>query len=98
MVLAKHYSRKRVLEAAKAAGIRPSQLGYAEINAAAIAYCEAHRDEMIAKAIETIQRSPKLQKLCEQERKREVLHNARAAEIIGLLACRYHVQNGGAKS
>jgi hypothetical protein len=43
MTLAKHYSRKAVIEAAKQAGIRPSQLGYAEINAAALAYSEAHK-------------------------------------------------------
>jgi hypothetical protein len=66
MTLAKHYSRKRVIEAAKAAGIRPSSLSYAELNRQAIAYCEAHREEMIVKATETIARSPKLQQLCEQ--------------------------------
>jgi hypothetical protein len=61
--LAKFYSRKRVLEAAKAAGIRPSSLGAAEINARAVAYCEAHREKMIGKAIEAIQHSPKLRQL-----------------------------------
>jgi hypothetical protein len=72
MTLAKFYSKKRVLEAAKQAGIRLGQLGYAEITRRAIAYCDAHRAEMIAKAIDTIRHSPKLMKLAEQERRRRL--------------------------
>jgi hypothetical protein len=58
MTLAKH-SRKRVIEAAKAAGIRPSTLGYAEINAQGYRLLrspssrddrEGHRDYRRAKA------------------------------------------------
>jgi hypothetical protein len=70
MVLSKHYSRKAVIEDYRQAGVRLQWLSRAMIDRAAMAYLEAHRDEMIAKAIETIRRSPKLQKLCEQERRR----------------------------
>jgi hypothetical protein len=70
MALAKFYSRKRVLEAAKAAGIRSSSLGAAEINGRAVAYCEAHREEMIGKAIEAIRHSPKLRQLGQKEQRR----------------------------
>jgi hypothetical protein len=81
MTLAKHYSRKRVIEAAKAAGIRPSSLSYAELNRQAIAHCEAHREEMIAKAIETIARSPKLQQLCEQRPAHRIRRDLRLCEL-----------------
>jgi hypothetical protein len=72
MTLAKHYSRKAVIENYRQAGLRLRWLSHAEISRQAIAYCEAHRDEMIQKALETIARSPKLQKLAEQERKRRL--------------------------
>jgi hypothetical protein len=45
-----------------------------------MAYLEAHRDEMIAKAIETIQRSPKLMKLREQERRRRLREKGSAKQ------------------
>jgi hypothetical protein len=70
MVLSKHYSRKAVIEAAKQAGRRWRELSHAEINAQAQAYCEAHKAEMIARAIDAISRSPVLRKLAEQERRR----------------------------
>jgi hypothetical protein len=60
------------MENYRQAGVRLQWLAHAEITGQAMAYLEAHRDEMIAKAIETIRRSPKLQKLCEQERRRRV--------------------------
>jgi hypothetical protein len=81
-----------VIEAAKAAGIRPSTLGYAEINRAAIAYCEAHRAEMIAKALQAIQESPRLRQLAEMERRRRA--KLRGVDLIGFLLCRYREQNG----
>jgi hypothetical protein len=70
MVLCKHCSRKAVIEAAKQAGRKWRELSYAELNAQALAYCEANREAMIAKALRAIQESPKLQKLAEQERRR----------------------------
>jgi hypothetical protein len=78
MVLAKHYSRKAVIENYRQAGVRLQWLSHAEISRQAMAYLEAHRDEMIGKAIETIRRSPKLQKLCEQERRRRSKLNSAA--------------------
>ena len=51
MVLAKHYSRKAVIEAYRQAGVRL---------------------QWLAKALETIRHSPKLQQLCEQERRRRL--------------------------
>jgi hypothetical protein len=55
MTLAKHYSRKAVIEAAKQAGRKWRELSYAEITAQALAYCEANREAMIAKALRAIQ-------------------------------------------
>jgi hypothetical protein len=42
MVLAKHYSRKAVIEAYRAAGVRLQWLSHAEITRQAMAYLEAH--------------------------------------------------------
>ena len=72
-ILAKHYAKKAVLPDYKAAGVRLQWLSRAEIDRKAMAYLEEHRDEMIAKAIDTIRHSPQLQKLCEQERRRRQL-------------------------
>ena len=70
MVLAKHYARKAVIENYRQAGVRLQWLSHAEISRQTMAYLEAHREAMITKAIETIRRSPKLQKIAEQERRR----------------------------
>ena len=59
-----------MIEAAKQAGRKWRELSYAELNGQALAYCEANREAMIAKALRAIQESPKLQKLAEQERRR----------------------------
>ena len=58
MTLAKLFSRKAVIADLKAAGIKPSTLSYADVSAQALAYCEAHREAMIAKALWAISRSP----------------------------------------
>jgi hypothetical protein len=78
MTLARHYSRKAVIEAAKQAGRKWRELSHAEITRQAIAYCEAHREEMIAKALWAISRSPVLQRLAEQERRRRAKLNSGA--------------------
>jgi hypothetical protein len=83
MVLSKHYSRKAVIEAAKQAGIRWRELSHAEISARAQAYCEAHKAEMIAKALWAISRSPRLQRLAEQERKRRLREKGLAKQANG---------------
>jgi hypothetical protein len=78
MVLSKHYSRKAVIEDYRAAGVRLQWLSRAMIDRAAMTYLEAHRDEMIAKALRAIQESPALRKLAEQERRRRAKLNSAA--------------------
>jgi hypothetical protein len=46
---------------AQAMPILPPPAGTVTIPFAAIAYCEAHRAEMIAKALQAIQESPRLE-------------------------------------
>jgi hypothetical protein len=72
MTLAKHYSRKAVIENYRQAGVRLQWLAHAEISRQAMVYCEANREAMIAKALWAISRSPVLRRLAEQERKRRV--------------------------
>jgi len=72
MTLAKLFSRKAVIADLKAAGIKPSTLSYADVSAQPLAYCEAHREAMIAKALWAISRSPVLRRIAEQERKRRL--------------------------
>jgi hypothetical protein len=99
MVLAKHYSRKAVIEAAKQAGIRWRELSHAEITAQALAYCEANREAMIAKALRVIEQSPTLMKLAEQERRRRAKLNTGAqkpkARTTGLSAVHMSCAKGG---
>ena len=92
MTLAKLFSRKAVIADLKAAGIKPSTLSYADVSAQALAYCEAHREAMIAKALWAISRSPVLQRLCEQDRRRRLREKGSSnrgsanAHLIGLSA------------
>ena len=55
ITLAKYYARKRVIEDAKAAGIRYRELSAADITRSAVAYLSGpHGPELIAKATETL--------------------------------------------
>ena len=55
MTLAKFYARKRVIEAAKAAGIRYRELSAAEITRRACDYLDGpHGPELLAKATATL--------------------------------------------
>jgi hypothetical protein len=55
ITLAKYYARKRIIEAAKAAGIRYRELSAADITRSAVAYLDGpHGPELIAKATQTL--------------------------------------------
>ena len=55
MTLAKYYARKRIIEAAKAAGIRYRELSAAEITRSACDYLDGpHGPELIKRATETL--------------------------------------------
>ena len=55
ITLAKYYARKRIIEAAKAAGIRYRELSAAEITRSACDYLDGpHGPELIKRATETL--------------------------------------------
>jgi hypothetical protein len=61
---------KAVKQQMRNAGLKPVHIKHAVIQAAANAYLDQHRDELLAEAAEKIDGWPPLRKMAEQEAKR----------------------------
>jgi hypothetical protein len=61
---------KAVKQQMRNAGLKPVHVKHAVIVAAANAYLDQHREELLAEAAETIDRWPPFRKMAEQEAKR----------------------------
>ncbi len=68
--LARQAAIKAIKRQLQAQGLRLAQFSARDIHIRADAYFEAHRQMLIAEAMETVQRSPQLRTLYEREQRR----------------------------